>query len=166
MVDFLVIGYVVAVHYDDVFPLIKDNRVFLGYSVRSGYRFFQVPYSYDLYRKISFEKEGIKYIAMGIRWFTSFEMKDEKPIVLKEFDEDYYRRYDNYDYLNVDDVRKIPDYEGVMGVPITFIDKWCREQFDIVGIANVGSGGLDLFAPIVDGVSKFIRILIKKKITH
>ena len=147
MVDFLVIGNVVAAHYDEVFPLMMKERVFLGYSISSGDRKFRVPDDYEFSgHKYSME-EGERFIwVKGVRWFSSFEVEDRQPLTLKKYSDQDYRNFD-----------------GVQGVPITFLDKWCRRQFQIVGIADGGSGGVDMFCPRVDGESKFTRILIKRK---
>ena len=163
MVDFLVIGNVVAAHYDEVFPLMMEERVFLGYSISSGDRKFKVPDDYEFSgHKYSME-EGERFIwVKGVRWFSSFEVEDRQPLTLKKYNNQDYRNFDGTVFINIDRTEDICDFDGVQGVPITFLDKWCRRQFKIVGIADGGNGGVDMFCPRVDGESKFTRILIQK----
>ena len=118
----------------------------------------------------------------NICWFTNLEhFKRNEELILFEKYYDYYDRetgelkphkenkypkYDNYNAINIDKVSDIPlDYEGVMGVPITFLDKYNPNQFEIVGEANNGSDNeYDLFKPIIDENQKYARILIKRRI--
>ena len=164
MVDFLLLGNVVAAHYDEVFSLMMDERVFFGYSISSGGRYFRVPDDYEFSGQRPVVTDGKRFIRVkGVRWFSSFEVEDRCPLLLKKYKEGDYRRFDDTNIINIDSREDICDYDGVIGVPITFLDKWCRRQFKIVGIADRGSGGVDMFCPRVDGESKFTRILIKRK---
>lgn len=166
MVDFLLLGNVVAVHYKEVFPLMMEERVFLGYSITSGDRKFSIPEDYEFSGQKCGEDDDGRYVCVkGVRWFTSLDVEDRDPLVLKrDYDISDYRNFDGTFFINIDRVGDIPlDYQGVMGVPITFMDKWCRRQFKVVGIADGGRGGYDLFCPNVGGESRFTRILIKRK---
>jgi len=155
MVDFLVIGNVVAAHYDEVFPLIMNERVFFGYSITGGRRKFRVPDEYDFFGHKKSVKEGNKFMHVrGVRWFSSFEVEDRQPLILKKYIDGDYRNFDDVFFINIDKTDDICDYDGVMGVPITFLDRWCRRQFKIIGLKEDG---------VVEGDHKFTRILIKKK---
>lgn len=135
---FLIIGNVNAITYKEVFPLIKDNKVWLGASIHSGDREFRVPDSYPL-KAAGFrvDEQGHKYIRVkGVRWFTNLDYKQrhEDLILYKQYNPSDYPKFDNYDAINVDKTADIPmDYAGTMGVPITFMDKYSPEQFEIIG---------------------------------
>ena len=183
MVDFLVIGNVVAAHYDEVFPLMMKERVFLGYSISSGDRYFEVPDDYEFYGIGCKEEEGKRYIAVsGVRWFTS--MRDDYPpklVLSRKYVEGEYKKFDNFDAINIDKTKDIPvDYTGLMGVPITFIDKWNPDQFELIGLfcdkrngkylingdsRYIDEGHKSYVGPVIDGKAFFSRILIKKKIS-
>lgn len=159
--QFIIIGNINAITFKQVFPYILSNQVWLGSSIHSGDREFRVPDDYPLnaatYRV---DEEGIKYIRVkGVRWFTNVDYKARhEPLMLDtaahnikfnkklrkqldEFKSSDYLRYDNYDAIEVPMTECIPsDYDGVMGVPITFIDKYCPEQFEIIGMAKRGAG--------------------------
>ncbi|MBS3076567.1 adenine-specific methyltransferase EcoRI family protein [Candidatus Pacearchaeota archaeon] len=144
---FIIIGHINAVSYKEIFKLIQENKIWLGYSIHSGDREFKVPDDYPLnasgYRV---DEKGIKYIRIkGVRWFTNLDYKErhEDLILYKTYkgNEDDYPKYDNYNAINVDVTKEIPmDYKGSMGVPITFMDKYNPDQFEIetlgIGEAN------------------------------
>ena len=161
--DFLIIGNMNAITYKDIFPLIKDNKMFVGVSIKSGDRQFAVPKNYPLLASgFRVDKQGNKFIKVkGVRWFTSFNThKNDYLELTKEYNENEYPKYDNYDAINVDKTKDIPkDYYGVVGVPITFLDKHNQNQFEIVGFRK-GDDGKDLR---IGGKDKFTRILIKRK---
>ena len=128
-----------AITYKETFTLIKDGRLWLGVD-NGGTKWFRVPMDYDIKtesrKKI---EDGIKYISMGrINWFTNLDhrKRHEKMPLWKNYAPDEHPTYDNYDAINVDKVADIPDdYDGMMGVPITFLDKHNPDQFEILGIA-------------------------------
>lgn len=166
MVDFLVIGG--GTITNSIFSMFRDKKMKYGYSISSGYRYFEVPDDYEFYGTVCKEEEGKRYIAVsGVRWFTS--MRDDYPpklVLSRKYVEGEYKKFDNFDAINIDKTKDIPvDYTGLMGVPVTFLDKWNYEQFEVIGFGMSGSGGDDMFAPIVEGDYKFRRILIKKKIS-
>lgn len=148
--EFIIIGNVNAITYKEFFPLLKDNKVWIGPSIHSGDREFRVPDDYPLKAAgWRIDEEGRKYIRVkGVRWYTNIEIRQRHiPLDLRgnyyTGNEDAYPRYDNYDAINVDKVSDIPcDYAGLMGVPITFLDRYCPEQFEIVGFTS----GRDDFA--------------------
>ena len=126
--NFLIIGNVNTIVTKDTFPLVRDNIIWMGASIHSGDREFRVPDSYPLnaagYRV---DENGIKYIRVkGVRWFTNLDypQRHEDLVLYKHYTPEEYPKYDNYEAINVDKSSDIPcDYDGVMGVPITFLDK-------------------------------------------
>ena len=136
---FLIIGNVNAVSYKEIFKLIKENKLWLGASIHSGDREFGVPDDYPLNAAgFRVDNSGKKFIRVkGVRWFTNLDYNErhEDLILPKNYSPEKYPKYDNYDAINVDVTKDIPcDYSGAMGVPITFIDKYNPEQFEILGI--------------------------------
>lgn len=158
---FVIIGNQNAVTYKEVFPLIKNNIVWLGY--KSGDMAFRVPESSEP-RKTRYwvDDEGNKWRSMGnICWFTNLDIpkRHEKLILYRTYNAEDYPKYDNYEAINVNKVVDIPmDYDGIMGVPITFMDKYNPEQFEIIGISN------DLAeSVIIDGKRQSGRFYINGK---
>ena len=138
---YVIIGNLNAITYKEIFKLTKQNKVWFGHSIHSGDREFRVPENYPLNAASSrIDNNGDKYIRVkGVRWFTNLDYKErhEDLILYKAYNADEYPKYDNYDAINVDKTKDIPmDYKGVMGVPITFMDKYNPEQFEIIGLAN------------------------------
>lgn len=138
---FLIIGNMNAITYKDFFPLLKDNKVWLGVSIHSGDREFRVPEDYPLEAAgFRIDDEGNKYIRVkGVRWFTNLDTLNYNNYLtlVKHYAPIDYPKYDNYDAINIDKTKDIPiDYDGVMGVPISFMDKYCPEQFEILGMLN------------------------------
>lgn len=137
MKKFLIIGNINAITYNEVFPLIKNNQMWLGISIKSGDRAFNVPKDYPLEAAgCGVDENGNKFIRVkGVRWFTNLDNdKRHEPLDLyKKYNPTDYPRYDDYDTIEVSKTADIPiDYNGVMGVPITFLDKYCPEQFEIL----------------------------------
>lgn len=133
---FLIIGNVNAITYKEIFKLIKENKLWLGPSIHSGDREFGVPDDYPLTAAgHRIDSEGKKYIRVkGVRWFTNLDYKErhEDLILYKKYNPQEYPMYDNYNAINVDKTKEIPsDYSGSMGVPITYLDKFNPEQFEI-----------------------------------
>ena len=149
---FIVIGNVNAISYKEIFRLIMDNKIWLGASIHSGDREFRVPDSYPLEAAgFRVDENGHKYIRVkGVRWFTNIDypQRHENLTLYKQYTPEEYPYYDNFDAINVDVTTDIPfDYDGVMGVPITFIDKYSPEQFEIVGITKTWFGGASKIYP-------------------
>ncbi len=136
---FLIIGSQNATTYKEIFPLLKDNKIWLGY--KSGDMAFKVP-SYFQPRPTRYwqDETGQKWRSMGnICWYTNIdiEKRHEDLILYKKYTPDEYLKYDNFNAIEVSKLVDIPmDYDGVMGVPITFLDKYNPEQFEIVGYSN------------------------------
>jgi hypothetical protein len=154
-----------AITFKEIFPLIKDNKLWLGVSSFNQGMYFYVPKNYEYANTYKFdrEKDGKNIMRVSsICWFTNLEHKkrNEELILYKQYSEDCYPKYDNYDAIEVSKVVEIPvDYEGVMGVPITFLDKYNPNQFEIVKFRK-GDDDKDLS---VNGKCPYFRILIKKK---
>lgn len=141
---FLIIGNMNAITYKEIFPLIKNNQLWLGPSITSGDRKFWVPDDYELRAAgCGIDETGRKFIRVkGVRWFTNLDHKKrhEELILFHQYSPEEYPKYDNYDAIDVGKTAEIPvDYDGVMGVPITFLDKYNPEQFEIVGITDRNS---------------------------
>ena len=167
--EFLIIGNKNAITYKEIFPLIKENKLWLGISFPNE---FILP-----------NGEITKTVSGLCRWFTNLtHAKRNKPLdLVQKYDPRYYPKYNNYDCIECSKVMDIPrDYDGVIGVPITFLDKYCPNQFRIVGIAcgnswanykdilkllnfnpNMKYGG-GLGSPILNGKATYARILIQK----
>lgn len=141
---FLIIGNVNALSYKESFALIKAGKMWLGASIHSGDREFRVPDNYPLNAAGQrIDENGIKYIRVkGVRWFTNMDypQRHEELVLYKTYAPDIYPNYENYDAINIDVTTDIPkDYDGIMGVPITFMDKYSPDQFEIVALGIVGS---------------------------
>lgn len=160
-VKFIIIGNQNAITYKEIFPLLKENEMWLGYGFSGNVGYFASPY--QDYAASSQHKNGLIRVS-GVMWFTNLDIKKRhEPLILyKRYKghEDEYPRYDNYDAINVDKVADIPeDYAGVMGVPITFLDKYCPEQFKIIKFRK-GNDDKDL---CVNGKCPYFRILIRRR---
>ncbi len=168
--EFLILGNQNAITYKEIFKFIKENRLWLGYD-NGGTKWFQVPEDYDIQTESRIKVEdGIKYFSMGsILWFTNLDVakRHEELTLYKKYTPKEYPKYDNYDAINIDKYTDIPmDYSGVMGVPVTFVDKYNPKQFEIIGhVGSVGADGVYSFANAIyiSGKKKFKRILIKNK---
>lgn len=181
---FIIIGNVNALTYKEVFPLIKDNKIWFGASIHSGDRKFYVPDDYPLNAAgCGTDPDGRRFIRVkGVRWYTNMDYK-ARHIDLKttyfylkkdELYPDLYPKYDNYDAINVDKTSEIPmDYTEIMGVPITFFDKYNPEQFDIIGLTASWDESESMkklklsdkhrHNPIINGKEVYRRLLIKRK---
>ena len=138
--DFLILGNMNAITYKEVFPYIKENRIGLGY-LNGNKNFITVDNKEQPIRAF---------------WYTTLPIAkhNDKLILYKHYTPELYPKYDNYDAINVDKTCDIPeDYDGAMGVPISFIEKYNPNQFEIIDQLN----------PVVNGVFKYVRIIIKNK---
>lgn len=170
---FLIIGNQNALTYKDIFTYIKMNKLWLGY--KFGDMSFQVP-SYFTPRATRYwiDATGQKWRSMGnVCWFTNLDIqkRHESLILYKKYTPEEYPKYDNYNAININKVADIPfDYEGVMGVPITFMDKYNPEQFELLGIMNTGEinegirySNTPHGRPVINGKELYLRILIRRK---
>ena len=145
--NFLIVGSQNAITYKEIFPLIKDNRMWLGVTPKGQDMLFDVPDDYAQKLEAT-AKEGSAYrVVDGVvkgrlgnaAWFTNLDhaKRHEDLILYRRYSPDQYPHYDNYDAINVNKVADIPeDWAGSMGVPITFLGKWNPEQFEILGITD------------------------------
>ncbi len=164
---FLILGDQNAITYKETFGYIKDDKLWLGYD-NGGTKWFQVPMDYDIptesRKKIV---NGIKYFSMGrILWFTNLDTtkRHENFVLYKKYTPEEFPKYDNYNVINVDKVSNIPmSYKGVMGVPITFVDKYNPKQFEILGVANSARWIGYKCLTLIQGKKIYNRILIKLK---
>ena len=158
---FLIIGHQNAITYKEIFPLIMNNKLWLGYGFKGGAAHFVSPY--DDVASANDHKKGMIRVS-GVHWFTNLEIKKRhKELVLySKYNDSEYPRYDNYDAINVNKTNEIPmDYDGVMGVPITFLDKYNPEQFEIIGneiLLDIPKG-----RGYINGKRMYSRIFIRKK---
>lgn len=170
MTKFIIIGNGNAVTYKEIFPLIKENKIWWGVSLGMTKCHFVVPDTYE--GKNTYIENGVKYgMVNNAIWFTNLtHTKRNTPLDLyKKYSNENYPKYDNYDAIEVSKVTKIPmDYDGVMGVPITFLDKYCPEQFEILGCSyQYGDCGKHIegtsWGVKVNGADVYKRIFIKRK---
>lgn len=176
--QFVILGNVNAISCAVCFRLMKENKMWLGQSIHSGDREFGVPDDYPLTAAgCRTDVDGRKYIRVkGVRWFTNLDYRnrhDELPL-FRHYTPDAYPEFDNYKAVNVDKTKDIPcDYDGVMGVPITFMDKFCPEQFEILDANDFRRNNLvprkshglvkDKEATVKERTT-YARILIRRKI--
>ena len=173
---FLIIGNQNVITYKEIFKLIKENKLWLGSSL--SFIAFKVPdYYEEKTTRFWIDENGQKWRSMGnVCWFTNLDIpkRHEDLVLYKQYTPEEYPKYDNYDAINVSKTSDIPqDYDGVIGVPITFLDKYNPEQFEIVGmISSAGYNkevvGIDFLGekdarPLINGKNIYARILIKKK---
>ncbi len=164
---FVIIGDQNAITYKEIFKLIKENKIWLGYD-NGGTKWFRVPDNYDIKTESRKKIEnGTKYFSKGsINWFTNLDhqKRHEELILYKKYTPADYPTYDNYDAIEVSKVKEIPmDYAGAMGVPITFMDKYNPDQFEILGIANSARWiGYECLTKI-NGRNIYNRIIIRNR---
>ena len=187
-VKFSVIGNMNGIGYKEIFPLIKENEMWLGAS-RMGAKYFALPSNAPV-KANQHEENGVRFQKFGnIAWFTNIQHgRRHDPLPLMTMDDNLrynkrimsspnsYKAYDNYDAIEVPITAGIPsDYDGVMGVPISFLDKYSPEQFEILGIseANAKGGSGDLWDqtsgvrhPLIAGDRTYARIFIRHHHRH
>ena len=185
---FSIIGNMNAITYKEVFPLIKDNKMWLGASINSGDREFQIPTNQDIRSpSLRYDDEANAFVRVdGVRWFTNIEHgRRHEPLGLMTEADNIkfskhanvksmgYQKYDNYDAIEVPFTDSIPsDYKGVMGVPISFLSKYNPDQFEILGMAASSYDekimGIPFLGekdgrPLVNGKNTYARIFIQHK---
>ena len=157
---FIIVGHQNAITYKDIFKLIKDNKLWLGYGFKGGAGHF-INTQYEDYASAGDHKEGMIRVS-GVHWFTNLDIdkRHEDLLLHKKYNSEEYPKYDNYDAINVDKTKDIPvDYAGHIGVPVTFLDKYNPDQFEIVKFRK-GDDDRDL---VINGKSPYFRIIIKNK---
>ncbi len=181
---FIILGNMNALTYKEIFPLFQRNKLWYGPSIRSGDREFRVPDDYALEAAgTRVDEQGNRYIRVkGVRWFTNMDYpsRNKDLELTRRYGDSDYPRYANFDAIEVSRTAEIPsDYEGLMGVPITFMDKYNPEQFEILGssmtmgrpmsdVAEKGSyqqGGPRFYLAVGNGRFRrmYDRIVIRNK---
>ncbi len=170
---FVIVGNQNAITYKEIFPLLKDNKLWLGYGFKGNVGFF-INSHYEDYAKSSQHKEGMIRVS-GVMWYTNLdiEKRHEDLILFRSYTPENYPHYDNYNAIEVSKTADIPcDYDGAMGVPITFIDKFNPDQFEILGATESEGKGFSnglwiedskVAQPLINGERKYKRIFIKKR---
>ncbi|MBP5561383.1 MAG: adenine-specific methyltransferase EcoRI family protein [Muribaculaceae bacterium] len=187
--QFIIIGNVNAVSYSDIFNMIKTGKIWMGCTIHSGDRKFGIPDDYPLNAAgCGIDENGLRYIMVkGVRWFTNIDHgRRHHPLTLMTMDDNLrfsrhkdirergtYQHYDNYDAIEVPYTDAIPsDYNGAMGVPITFLDKYCPEQFEILDANSLRKnesvpikthGLIKDKDSAIDGKPRYVRIVIRHK---
>ena len=176
---FIIIGNQNAITYKEIFPYIKNNQLWLGMSMNGSNRWFVAPDSYEVKENAAgykLDEKGRKmFFVNGVTWFTNIENKrrNEKIDLYKRYSFEDYPKYDNYDAIEVSRVDEIPmDYDGVMGVPITFLYKYNPTQFEIIGMSASAGYNKDIVGIpfigekdarcLINGKNVYARILIRK----
>ncbi|MDO9231436.1 MAG: adenine-specific methyltransferase EcoRI family protein [bacterium] len=165
---FLILGDQNAITYKETFKLIKDDKLWLGYD-NGGTKWFQVPMNYDIPTETRKKIENnTKYFSMGrIVWFTNLDTvkRYQETTLYKKYSPEEYPNYDTYNAINVNKVSDIPmDYLGAMGVPITFLDKYSPNQFEIIGIDRYVEDNPNYGKRFtINGKEIYARVIIKNK---
>ena len=180
---FLIIGNKNAITYKECFQLIKENKMWVGVTPMSTDMLFDVPLDYSkVLTETKKEGSGYKIVNGKVKaraqaiWFTNIDnrKRHEDIILYKTYNPNEFPKYDNYDAINVDKTKDIPmDFTGVMGVPISFLDKYNPDQFEILGMASSAGYNAEIVGipfmgdkdarPIVNGINTFARVFIKNK---
>ena len=170
---FIIIGNQNAITYKEIFPLLKYNKVWLGYGFKGNVGFF-INNHYEDYAVSSQHKEGMIRVS-GVMWYTNLDIqkRHETLDLYKKYNPEEYPQYDNYDAIEVNKTAEIPyDYDGVMGVPITFMDKYSPDQFEILGATESEGKGVSngiwyedskVAQAMVNGKKVYKRIFISRK---
>lgn len=168
---FIIIGNQNAITYKEIFPLLKENKMWLGFGFKGGAAHFINKHYVD-YATAGDHRAGMIRVS-GVVWFTNLDIKKrhEELELYKKYNPEEYPRYDNYNAINVDKTADIPeDYYEEMGVPITFLDKYNPDQFEIIdGIGrysildNENTKKAGKYLSMIDGKAKFFRIVIKRR---
>lgn len=171
--QFLIMGNKNAITYKEFFPLLKDNLVWPGVGSINGGRWMIMPDDIELASdKYKYDVQGHRLLNIaGVCWFTNLDHAKRHQMLPLDLGftyaghEEDYPKYDNYGIINVDKVSQIPcDYMEVMGVPITFLDKYCPEQFEILGIANSARWIGYKCLTFINGQKIYNRLLVRRKV--
>lgn len=161
---FVIVGHQNAIAYNETFKLIKENKIWLGYGFRGGAGHFLTDYKDEAVA--SNHKEGMVRVS-GVNWFTNLDIvkRHEKLILYTKYNNTEFPKYDNYDAINVSKTKDIPkNYNGRMGVPITFMDKFNPDQFEIIGkMSQEKVTDFNFGYPHINNKRIYARIIIKHK---
>lgn len=182
--SFVILGDQNAIETKELFNYVRDHKLWLGYD-NGGNKWFRVPDNYDIATEARKKVvDGVKYFSMGrIMWYTNLETRKRKellPMLSKAQNERNgveYIEYDNYHAININYVKNIPfDYDGYMGVPVTFLNKWNPEQFEVIGhthsadvsetIESIRKDTKHRHRGLINGKQKFARIIIKHRLKY
>lgn len=170
---FIIVGHQNALTYKEIFPLIKENKMWLGYGFRGGASHF-INNHYEDYATATDRKEGMIRVS-GVVWYTNLDIakRHEDLRLYKQYSTEEYPKYDNYEAIEVSKTKDIPiDYSGVMGVPITFMDKYSPIQFEILGATESEGKGFSnglwdekskVSQPLINNKRAYKRIFIRNK---
>lgn len=170
---FIIIGHQNAIAYKEIFKLIKEDKLWLGYGFKGGAAHF-INNHYEDYATAGDHKDGMIRVS-GVVWFTNLDInkRHEDLILYKKYygNENDYPKYDNYNAINIDKTNEIPlDYNGLMGVPITFLNKYSPDQFEIIDGLNrysILDGPTEetkgKYMSQVNGNPIYVRIVIRNK---
>ena len=168
--NFIIIGNQNAITYKEIFPLIKEDKMWLGVSMNGSNRWFGVPDDYEFNKNAKHKViDGKHYIFVnGVVWFSNLDIKKrhEDIILIRKYNPEEHPKYDNFDGIEVSKVKDIPyDYDGIMGVPITFLHKYNPDQFEIIGLDRYTAPKESLVAGrmAINGEPIYARILIRNK---
>ena len=166
---FIIVGHQNAITYKEIFSLIMANKIWLGYGFKGGAAHFYTDYEDTA--TAGDHREGMVRVS-GVNWFTNLDIdkRHEDLHLVKKYNETDYPHYDNYDAINVDKTKDIPcDWDGYMGVPITFLDKYNPDQFKLYGMMNTGEVNKGIRyentphgKPLINGKQRFARLIIKR----
>ena len=170
---FVIVGHQNAISYKEIFKLLKENKLWLGYGFRGGATHFLTKYKDEAVA--GDHKEGMVRVS-GVHWFTNLDTnkRHEELFLYKPYNKTDYPKYDNYDAIEVSKTKEIPmKYTGKMGVPISFMDKYNPDQFEILGMASSAGYDKDVVGipfigtkdarPLINGMNTYARIIIKHK---
>ncbi|MBN1182207.1 MAG: adenine-specific methyltransferase EcoRI family protein [Bacteroidales bacterium] len=167
--NFLIIGNWNATSYKEIFKLIKENKLWIGINSNRNFSGFIVPKHYSLHgTEARIDEDGNRIVSSNNTcWFTNLDIakRHEDLILYKTYNKTDFPEYDNYAAINVDAIKDIPcNYSGVMGVPITFLNKYNPSQFEIIGqMVTTKVDEFNFGYPYVNGKKKYARILIQNK---
>ncbi|MFV8470192.1 adenine-specific methyltransferase EcoRI family protein [Mycoplasma sp. SK928A] len=151
---FLIIGNKNAITYKEVFKYIKEDKLWLGYTNVKTFK----------------QADGSFKTFGNIGWFTNLDVepRHQRLVLTEKYNEEKYPKYDNYEAINIDKVKDIPyDYEGCMGVPITFLDKYCPDQFEIIDLSRYAKKTIGTKKDVsINGKDVYMRIIIKNKLVR
>jgi len=174
---FIIIGSFNAITYKEIFRLIKENKMWLGHGFKGGNAYFKTTHSTDDFAKGVYDENTGLVKFRNVVWYTNLDIakRDEELILYKNYNFQEFPKYDNYEAINISKTKDIPrDYDGVMGVPITFLDKYNPNQFEIIGSDSDVKDGLlpniinskwngKIDRGYLNGKRMYARLLIRRK---
>ena len=173
---FIIIGSFNAITYKEIFKYIRENKMWLGYGFKGGNAYFKTTYTVNDFAKGVYDDKTGLVKFRNVVWYTNLDIakRHEEMILYKKFSQNDYPRYDNYDAIEVSKTKDIPvDYFDVMGVPITFLNKYNPEQFEILGMASSAGYNADVVGipflgekdarPLINGKNTYARVFIRRR---